>query len=59
MWEQDLAIDNRVRDMKETYHINTVERTDINSLDSLVNSTITTQISINENNINEWMSQFK
>ncbi|EDP10488.1 polysaccharide pyruvyl transferase family protein [Amedibacillus dolichus] len=54
-----LAIDNRVRDMKETYHINTVERTDINSLDSLVNSTITTQISINENNINEWMSQFK
>lgn len=54
-----LAIDNRVRDMKETYNLNTIERDDIDKLDDYLNSIINTRISINQKNIDEWFSQFE
>ena len=54
-----LAIDNRVRDMKETYNLNTVERDDIKLLENMINDEFETKISINEEKIQEWFSQFE
>lgn len=53
-----LAIDNRARDMKETYNLNILEREKIDELDSIINSEFETNIKINTDNINRWKSQF-
>lgn len=54
-----LAVDNRARDMAETYNLNIIERDKINTLDDMINSTFETKININQENINKWKSQFK
>ena len=54
-----ISIDNRVRDMKETYNLNVVERREIHKLDEMINSNFTTKIEINKENINKWLLQFK
>ena len=54
-----LAIDNRVRDMKETYNLITLERNNINQLPNLIYSKFKTDININKDNIDKWLSQFK
>lgn len=54
-----ISVDNRVRDMKETYNLVTIERDDIDSLDAMINSEFSTDIKINEKAIAEWKAQFK
>ena len=53
-----LSVDNRTNDIKETYNFNVVDRSDINSLESMINSSFSTTININEENIRQWKSQF-
>ena len=53
-----IQIDNRTKDMKETYNLNVIERSNILELESYINSSITTDININEKEINEWKTQF-
>lgn len=54
-----LIIDNRTREMKEHYNLPTVERTNVDELDKMINSSWATKININENAINTWKEQFK
>ena len=54
-----LSVDNRTEDMKETYNLVVVDRADLSGLDSLINSSFSTNINIKEENIREWKSQFK
>lgn len=54
-----LIVDNRARDMKETYNLVAIERDDINQLDTLINSSFETDVRINEKRIAEWKAQFK
>lgn len=53
-----VVIDNRARDMKKTYNLNVIERDNINQLERMINSDFKTDISINEDNIKLWKSQF-
>lgn len=53
-----IAIDNRTRDMKETYHLITVERDEIENLDTLINSSFKTDINLDEDKIKTWKQQF-
>lgn len=53
-----LIVDNRARDMKETYNLVAIERNKINDLEYVINSDFKTEININEKGINEWKSQF-
>lgn len=53
-----IAIDNRTRDMKETYNLVSIERDDIGDLDKLINSSFETNIKIDEEKIKRWKSQF-
>lgn len=54
-----ITVDNRARDIKETYNLITIERDKIGELDSLINSSFVTNININTKNIELWKSQFK
>ncbi len=54
-----IAIDNRTKDMSETYNLVTVERNNINQISSMINRAFETKININEDNINKWKNQFK
>lgn len=54
-----LAIDNRVRSMKETYNLNSIERNDIELLEEMINKPFKTDLSISEKRIEEWMAQFE
>lgn len=52
-----LIVDNRAKDMADTYNINTIPR-DSESLADMINSDFETKININEDAINQWKSQF-
>ena len=54
-----LAIDNRVRDMKRTYNLNSIERDNIEELEKVLLSEWETKICINKKNIEKWLSQFE
>lgn len=55
-----IIVDNRARDIKETYNLVAVERKDIDKeLKKIINSSFKTQININEENIKIWKKQFK
>lgn len=55
-----IAVDNRTRDIKETYNIIALERDEIEQkLEKLINSNFKTEININEENIKIWKEQFK
>lgn len=54
-----LAIDNRTRDMQETYNLNAIERSDISKLESVINSKFNTEIHLNFEDIKQWKEQFK
>ncbi len=54
-----LAVDNRTRDMKETYNLNAIERNEIDKkLEDMINAKFETKIRINMENIEKWKSQF-
>ena len=54
-----LIVDNRARDMKESYNLVAVERNDINQLDSLIKSSFETDVKIDEEKILKWKAQFE
>ena len=54
-----IIIDNRARDIKDSYKIPAIERADIKEeLVKKINSRFFTDIEINEETINEWKNQF-
>lgn len=53
-----LVVDNRASDIAQTYHINVMDRTDMNALGSAIDSEFATEVKINLSNILEWKSQF-
>lgn len=53
-----LSVDNRAKDIANSYCINTVERTDLKQIKELINSSFKTNVRLNEDNINLWKSQF-
>jgi hypothetical protein len=53
-----LIIDNRTRDMQESYGLKAIERTDINDLDKMIKSEFKTDLRINKDKIDLWKSQF-
>lgn len=54
-----IVVDNRTRDMKETYNIVAVDRNNLQELDKMINSSFETEIKINEDRIAEWKAQFR
>ena len=54
-----LIVDNRARDMKKTYNLVAIERNNIEQLEQMINSKITTNLKINENLIKDWKKQFE
>ncbi len=54
-----LIVDNRARDMHDSYNINAIERGDIESLRAKINSSFATEIKIDEEKIKSWKAQFK
>lgn len=54
-----LAIDNRVRDMSETYELHTLERNDISQLPQMINASFLTDIKLKQGNIDKWLAQFE
>lgn len=54
-----LNIDNRARDMGETYNLNTIDRENIDMLEDKINSSFETKVNIDSKRIAEWKKQFK
>ncbi len=53
-----LAIDNRARDMSKTYNLNTIDKNDIDKLETKINSKFKTNVVIDNEKIEKWKSQF-
>lgn len=53
-----LGVDNRARDMKDTYNLNYVDRLDYEGLKNMINSEFKTEINLNEEKIEEFLAQF-
>lgn len=53
-----LVVDNRARDMQQSYNINAIERDEIDKLEAMINSEFVTNVKIDEAKIKEWKSQF-
>ncbi|MGO3035322.1 polysaccharide pyruvyl transferase family protein [Corynebacterium variabile] len=53
-----LVVDNRARDMRDSYHLNTLERDDIHLLSGMINSDNPTKLNIDLEKIGRWKSQF-
>lgn len=53
-----IAVDNRARDINDTYNINMIERVDLDNIDDICNKTFETRINIDTNAIELWRSQF-
>lgn len=54
-----IVVDNRARDMKETYNLVTIERDEIEKIDELINSKFETKLNLNKEKITQWKEQFK
>ena len=53
-----LIVDNRARDMKETYNLPAIERDNIDTdLKNMINADFKTEINIDEFRIKEWKKQ--
>ncbi|MGO3076508.1 polysaccharide pyruvyl transferase family protein [Corynebacterium variabile] len=53
-----LVVDNCARDMRDSYHLNTLERDAIHLLSGLINSSTPTELIIERNRIDNWKRQF-
>lgn len=53
-----LIIDNRARDMKDTYNLVAVNRNEVDKLDKLINGSFATNVKIDSKKIKEWKAQF-
>ena len=54
-----IIVDNRAKDMKETYNLVALERNKIEELEKLINSEFPTNVKIDEKKIAKWKAQFK
>ncbi len=54
-----IGIDNRAKEKHRDFNIKVLDRKNIDDLDSLINSSFTTDIKIPTDNIDKWLSQFK
>ncbi|XZF76229.1 polysaccharide pyruvyl transferase family protein [Bacillus sp. AL-1R] len=54
-----IAIDERARGMSETYKINSIDRNNLEGLESMINSEFSTEVNVDFNKVNDWLSQFK
>lgn len=54
-----IMVDNRAKDIKETYGLPAIAREDIDKLDCFINSSFATSIDIDEEKITEWKAQFR
>lgn len=54
-----LIIDNRTRDLSNSYDLHTLERNRIDDLPKLINSSFSTNVKIKQDNIDLWMTQFE
>jgi polysaccharide pyruvyl transferase WcaK-like protein len=54
-----IGIDNRAREINQTYNINLVERSNLFNLESFINSEFNTKINLNIQAINDFLNQFK
>jgi polysaccharide pyruvyl transferase WcaK-like protein len=53
-----IAIDERARGMGETYNLNSIDRTELDNLDKMINSEILTDVKLDFNNVKIWLNQF-
>ena len=54
-----IAIDNRARELKKDSNIPTIDRENLDQLESMINSELITDIKLPEENIKKWKSQFE
>lgn len=54
-----ISIDNRARDMKNSYNLNCLDRENITQLDEIINSRIVTNITIDSKKIETFKKQFE
>lgn len=54
-----LIVDNRAKDMKESYNLVAVERDQTDKLKKMIKSSFETDVRIDEDKINKWKAQFK
>ena len=54
-----ISVDERAQGMSQTYSLNTIERTHLDSLEQMINSEFITDVKIDFDTVDEWMSQFK
>ncbi|WP_430509943.1 polysaccharide pyruvyl transferase family protein [Gottfriedia solisilvae] len=53
-----IAIDERARGMSDTYNINSIDRNDLGNLEIMINSDFATEVNVDFNKVNAWLSQF-
>lgn len=53
-----ISIDNRARNMAETYNINTIDIENMDSIEEKINSEFITNVNIEEKKIRDWKNQF-
>lgn len=53
-----IIVDNRARDMQQSYNINAIERGDLDQLELKINSEFITKVQIDEEKIKVWKRQF-
>ena len=53
-----IAIDHRARDMNESFNLPIIERSNLDMLETRINSSFATDIKINTENIRKWKDQF-
>lgn len=54
-----IIVDERAREMNKCYNLNCIERDQISNLGEIINSELSTSVSINHENIESWLAQFK
>lgn len=54
-----IAIDERARGMSESYNLNLIDRNNLQNLENMINSEIITDVNVNFDLVNQWLSQFK
>ncbi|MDG5472615.1 polysaccharide pyruvyl transferase family protein [Jeotgalibacillus sp. ET6] len=53
-----IEIDERARGMSATYNLNQIKRENIKNLDAMINSNVVTNVNLDFESINTWVSQF-
>lgn len=54
-----IIVDHRAREINKDFNLNAIERDNIIELESLIHSDIVTDVKVDRNLVNSWLSQFK